>query len=84
VIDQPRAGPDEDFPSTDDREVVVRYFTAMFDSVKERRVEPSQPSQRLGIQAIALAIPVVDHPHVTGVRYDDLVAQRLDKAAHPG
>ena len=61
----------------------LRFRAAMFHRTQQLGIDPSQPRQCLGIQAIVLLSTLSDQAHVAGVGHDDLVSDFTQQTAHP-
>jgi hypothetical protein len=56
----------------------------MLDRLEKLRIESYETSQNLGTDPDVLQLTLCNEPHTTWAANDDLVAERIENARHPG
>jgi len=83
VVDQLRARTDQRLPGADDRQMSLGVLTAVFERIKQLRIQTCQASQILGVYLICFAPGGVDEPQFPSIGYQHLVAAVLEYPANP-
>jgi hypothetical protein len=65
-------------------EIGLGLDPAVADRLEQRRVEPPEPSQGLGIDPITLAVTAIDPPELARIGDQHLVPEALEQATDPG